>query len=267
MPLPQKLVSRLKRWYHSRNSALSSPTFPWPEGKRAALSLSFDDARLSQVKVGLPLLDRYNIKATFFVLPDPVEQQQQDWQRVLASGHEIGNHSLHHPCSGNFAWARTQALEDYSLSGMAEELRAANQRIAALLGTTPITFAYPCGQTFVGRGAATQSYVPLVAELFLAGRGFFAGGINDPGFADLAQIVASPMDNQRFSQILPLVQAAQATGGWLVLAGHEVGSRGFQTTFSSMLDKLLRYGVDRRNGLWLAPVGTVAHYIHEQRQS
>ena len=40
----------------------------WPEGKKTALSLTFDDARLSQVDQGLPLLDAYGVKATFYVL-------------------------------------------------------------------------------------------------------------------------------------------------------------------------------------------------------
>ena len=40
----------------------------WLEGKTAALSLTFDDARLSQVDQGLPLLDAYGVKATFYVL-------------------------------------------------------------------------------------------------------------------------------------------------------------------------------------------------------
>ncbi len=43
--------------------------FVWPEGKRVALSLTFDDARVSQAQVGIPLLDRYSVKATFYVSP------------------------------------------------------------------------------------------------------------------------------------------------------------------------------------------------------
>ena len=34
------------------------PAFHWPDGKRVAVSLSFDDARLSQMDVGLSLFDR-----------------------------------------------------------------------------------------------------------------------------------------------------------------------------------------------------------------
>ena len=43
--------------------------FPWPEGARAAVSLSFDDARPSQVDVGLPIFDRHGVKVTFFLVP------------------------------------------------------------------------------------------------------------------------------------------------------------------------------------------------------
>ncbi|HXI40557.1 MAG TPA: hypothetical protein VNH83_11290, partial [Bryobacteraceae bacterium] len=35
----------------------AAPAFHWPDGKRVAVSLSFDDARASQVDVGIPLFD------------------------------------------------------------------------------------------------------------------------------------------------------------------------------------------------------------------
>ena len=49
------------------------PAFKWPPGKRAAISLSFDDARLSQIDNGIALLEKYGIKATFFVSPATVK--------------------------------------------------------------------------------------------------------------------------------------------------------------------------------------------------
>ncbi len=39
--------------------------FAWPEGIKMALSLTFDDARLTQADKGIPLLDKYGVKATF----------------------------------------------------------------------------------------------------------------------------------------------------------------------------------------------------------
>jgi peptidoglycan/xylan/chitin deacetylase (PgdA/CDA1 family) len=43
--------------------------FQWPEGKKMGLSLTFDDARLTQVDKGIPLLDKYGVKATFYLSP------------------------------------------------------------------------------------------------------------------------------------------------------------------------------------------------------
>src|SRR4051794_28668148 len=54
--------------------------YPWPQGKLAALSLSFDDARESQVLVGTNLLNQYGIKATFFVEAPAVEKQLEGWK-------------------------------------------------------------------------------------------------------------------------------------------------------------------------------------------
>ena len=49
------------------------------------------------------------------------------------------------------------------------------------------------------------------------------------------------------------------------LAGHEMGEEGNQTTRLSMLKALLEYAKDPKNGIWIAPVGTVAKYIQQQK--
>lgn len=43
--------------------------FQWPSGFKCAVSLTFDDGLPSQLKVAVPLLDRYGVKATFYVNP------------------------------------------------------------------------------------------------------------------------------------------------------------------------------------------------------
>ena len=88
--------------------------FQWPEGKKMAISLTFDDARLSQPDLGIPLLDKYGVKATFYVSPDNMMQRVEAWKKAVKNGHDIGNHSLLHPCTGNFDWSRHKALENYS---------------------------------------------------------------------------------------------------------------------------------------------------------
>ena len=241
-------------------------TFAWPSGKRAAISLSFDDGRASQVDVGLDVLDAAGVKATFYVVPGAVADRRERWLRAVASGHEIGNHSLAHPCSGNFPWARGKALEEYTLAGIRRELEEANARIAGVLGVTPVTFAYPCGQTFVGRGEATASYVPVVSRLFLAGRGWLDEAPNDPSVVDLAQVFGASMDDQTFDDLRPLVEQTIENGGWLVLGGHDIGTtEGRQVTRVATLSALLAHAADPRQGLWIDTVGNVARYIRAAR--
>ena len=244
----------------------AASSFSWPEGKKVALSLTFDDGRPSQVDAGTALLDAYGAKATFYVVPDAVRQRLDGWKKAVATGHEIGNHSLNHPCTGNFAWARSKALEEYTLKKMRLELLEANKQLKDLLGVQPEVFAYPCGQKFVGRGRETKSYVPVVAELFRSGRGWLDEGPNDPTFLDPAQLTGMEMDGKEFEEILPLLENAKKTGQWVVLAGHEMGESGRQTTRLSMLKKLLEYAQDPANGIWIAPVGTVVKYVEEKRK-
>lgn len=127
-------------------------------------------------------------------------------------------------------------------------------------------FAYPCGQTFVGRGADTKSYIPVVASLFSSGRGWLDEGPNDPVFCDFAQLTGMEMDGKEFEEIRTIVENAKKNQQWVVLAGHEMGKSGNQTTHLSMLEKLIEYSRDPANGVWLAPVGTVGEYVKTMRK-
>jgi len=239
--------------------------FKWPEGKKAAISLTFDDARFSQVDTGTALLDKYGVKATFFVVPSSVEQRLDGWKKAVANGHEIGNHTMTHPCTGNFLWSRKNALENYSINDIQNEITECNTRIKELLGVTAEVFAYPCGQKFVGRDTNTKSYVPLISKMFILGRGWRDEALVDPLFCDLSQVSGIEMDGKGFDEILPLIEEAKKNGQWLILAGHEMGEGGVQTTQLSMLKQLIEYIQNPSNQIWIAPAGTVAEYIEKNR--
>ncbi len=240
--------------------------FPWPEGKKAAISLTFDDARLSQVDTGLPIFDRYGVRATFYVSPDRLEERLEGWKKASQNGHEIGNHTMTHPCTGNYPAFRYNALEEMTLYQMAREIDGATRAIEKLLGVRPESFAYPCGQTFVGRGKSAKSYVPLVAARFLSGRKWLSEGANAPAFCDLAQVLAIESDGKTFEQIRTLVDQATDDGRWLILAGHEIGNEAYQTTLASALENLCRYAKEPANGLWIDTVGNVGRYILKVRK-
>lgn len=243
----------------------ASPAFHWPEGKRVAVSLSFDDARASQVDVGVPLFDKYGAKVTFYVNPKNMEKRLDGWKKAAAKGYEIGNHSGSHPCSGNFTWSRNNAVENYTVAMIENEMDSANTDTERMLGVKPVTFAYPCGQKFIGRGAATKSYVPLVAQRFLVGRGFRDEAANDPVFCDLAQVLGVQSDGMSTEEMKKAVEDAAQEGGWLVFAGHEIGSPAYQTTSAAVLEQFLKYTNDPANGVWLDTVANVAEYIQAHR--
>ena len=238
--------------------------FRWPEGKRAAISLTFDDARLSQIDRGILILDEYGFKGTFYVSVGNLKERVEGWMKAVAAGHEIANHSVKHPCSGNFPFSRDRALEDYTLDMMRNEMNEANNIIEQFLGIRPVSFAYPCGQKYVGRGTNLKSYVPLVAEEFLTGRGWLDEWANDPAFCDMAQLMAMELDGKDFEQVKQIIDRTLTNGGWLVFCSHDVGDGGRQTTLASTLKALCEYAQDPANGVWLADVGTVARHILKQ---
>jgi len=208
--------------YEEQGQELPENEFKWPDGKKLAISLSFDDARLSQADKGFAVLDKYGVKASFYVSPDPLLLRLDAWQAAVENGHDIGNHSLLHSCTGNYSWSRHKALEDYTLERMSFELDSASRIIEEALGITPVSFGYPCGQTYIGRGLKTKSYVPLISAMFATGRTWLDEGPNDPGYCDLAQLTGMELDGKNFEQILSLIESSRETGSWLILAGHEI---------------------------------------------
>lgn len=246
-------------------STFAQSSFAWPDGKQMAISLSFDDARESQVLIGTNLLNQYDVKATFYVVPSSVKKQLDGWKNAVKNGHEIGNHTLTHPCTGNFSWSRKNALEDYSIKSMKNEIKECNKQIKDLLQIECNVFAYPCGQKYVGSSTNTKSYVPLVAKTFQSGRGWMDEAPNDPMHCNFSQLTCIEMDGKTFEQLLPIVKEAKKNGTWLVFGGHEINESGAQTTRVETLRKLMEYVNDPVNSIWIQPVGTVTKYIKDQR--
>lgn len=62
-----------------------------------AVYLTFDDGPIPEATpYVLDVLARYGIKATFFMVGDNVRKHPELYQRVVAEGHRIGNHTHNH---------------------------------------------------------------------------------------------------------------------------------------------------------------------------
>lgn len=225
----------------------------WPNGAAAAVSLTYDDGLDSQVKYAAPVLDRLGLKATFFLSGNNLAQ----FAPLAKSGHELGSHTLTHPCN--------PALAALSLPDMASELDAGNAAVQALGVSTELTFAYPCGQMSVTGGA---SYVPLVKERFRAARGV-AGVVAEPANVDLFNVPALfPPSSSDGSDAIAFIQRAEHSHGWAVIGVHGVSEAGeYLQLPQAAHDKVLDYLSEHASTIWTAPFGTVAAAIAACRPS
>lgn len=66
-------------------------------GGKPAVYLTFDDGPIpEQTPWVLDVLDRYGIKATFFMVGDNVRRHPELLEEVRRRGHSYGNHTMHH---------------------------------------------------------------------------------------------------------------------------------------------------------------------------
>lgn len=74
------------------------PDALWRMDKREkVVYLTFDDGPIPEVTpFVLDILDRYNIKATFFMVGDNVRKYPEIFEMVKSRGHRVGNHTFNH---------------------------------------------------------------------------------------------------------------------------------------------------------------------------
>jgi peptidoglycan/xylan/chitin deacetylase (PgdA/CDA1 family) len=74
-----------------------TPLFERTDGvKEKAIALTFDDGPSLYTLSILRILERYGIKATFFMIGKHIERYPQIVKQVASKGHLIGNHSYNH---------------------------------------------------------------------------------------------------------------------------------------------------------------------------
>lgn len=92
------------------------PGVIWEVDDPAGLYLTFDDGPTPGVTEWiLNTLDRYDAKATFFVLGKNVELYPDLYQMILDRGHKIGNHTYSH--QKGWAMSLDRYVEDVDLAG------------------------------------------------------------------------------------------------------------------------------------------------------
>ena len=82
----------------------------------------------------LDILDKYNVKATFFLVGFWVDKYPNQIEEIHRRGHEIGNHSTTHP-----------KMSTLSKTQIEEEIGVTDKKITEIINTKPTVFRPPFG--------------------------------------------------------------------------------------------------------------------------
>ena len=103
---------------------------PW-NGHKAAASLTFDDGDPSHLDTVIPELNRRKLKGTFYLIANRIDRKDE-WRKILADGHEIGNHTLDH-----------KHINELTPKDEEAQSVGAKNVLQKEFGVPVLTFAYP----------------------------------------------------------------------------------------------------------------------------
>ena len=237
-------------------------TWNWPRGADAAISLTYDDGMDSGLDHAIPDLEQAGFRGTFYLSFGccRVKIRQADWRNAFLSGHEIGNHTVHHPCRGP---NHRHNLETYTPERIQKEIRVAHRWLDQKIGVDKYrTFAYPCGHVAIGNPPDENSFLSAVRAYHFAAR-LAGGGINNPSLvaSNPLKIKAAVIGYPHGKEVEPFIEYCEQAvklRGWGVIVFHGIGDR-WLTTERVVHQQLIGHLQDRR--FWVAPVKEVAKYV------
>ena len=241
--------------------------FTWPESTRGAVSVSYDDALPCHYEVVAPAWEAHGLGATFYTNINSLMDAPQAWREVAAKGHELGNHSIFHPCRkrGESSWlADEYDLRAYTPRRWSDEMRVANAILSSIDGKGERSFGNTCCNTELGEGETLQSLDPLIEELFVAARGPHIDQVVDVSTINFEALGHFGGDGCDFDRLRQEIDAAVTSGGWIIYMIHGVG----EGTHGMYVDpevhqRLVDYLGGRQDTIWTAPVATVARHLRD----
>lgn len=92
------IITSLSLWKisNSRTYQAFGEIYPRVNTSEKCVALSFDDGPTEKTEEILAVLNSLNVKATFFVTGEGLENNMIEGQKIVAAGHELGNHTYSH---------------------------------------------------------------------------------------------------------------------------------------------------------------------------
>lgn len=106
--------------------------------KNVSITFDINWAEKDNLESILNILDKYNVKGTFFIMGGWVNYSEENANKLIKineGGHEIGNHSYIHP-----------SFTKISIDRMKDELKKTDDIIEKYTGKKPQLFRFPSGE-------------------------------------------------------------------------------------------------------------------------
>ncbi len=235
--------------------------------KKAAVVLTYDDALSQHLDNAIPVLDSLGLKATFYLTASypGCTQRITDWKRAAVKGHELGNHTLFHPCIGGKGreWVKPgQDMNTYTVQRMADEIRMTNVFLEALDGKKKRTFAFPCADTKIHDTA----YIDGLRNDLIAARNVRAE-MHTIDKIDLYNVDCYMVNGETAEQMIEWVKKAKQTNSLLVILFHGVGGGNSLNVSLPEHRRFLEYLQKDQKDIWVAPMLEVAEYIKKYQHN
>jgi peptidoglycan-N-acetylglucosamine deacetylase len=245
--------------------------FIWPNGAAGAVSLTYDDALTCHFEAVGPQLESAGLHGTFNLIVGRVGffGNVAEWKNLAAHGHELGNHTVFHPCRSEPPNPRPLHDPGYNLCAYTEkrfrdELELANWALSTTDGRTERTYANTCHHNYLGSGSSQQSIEPILHDYFVAARGERTDRAIDIAQVNYQNMGTAGADKRTFVDLRDEIDATIAAGNWIVYTIHGVGEGTHKGYVDSEEHRLLAewLGANRKR-IWTAPMIEIAKYLSQ----
>jgi hypothetical protein len=244
------LRNRPEKERHATNpeTGLTATICKWHDGRRAALSIRFDDSHPTHLSTAIPILDEYGFRGTFIVNPgtpaggSPRPRQHSafqdhlgEWQAVAQGGrHELANHTLDHQ------GARNDEEMDYQIGAAAQAIWALSPDKSKLIA--------------LNLGGGTWWTTTRTLRFYLDKYHLFDAASGSTGMDDVY--------GDRVPRFRQRLEKHLETGGWYRVHYHAIGKglSSSEENFRAALDIAREHEYD----LWIAGMADIYKYQTER---
>ncbi|MGR3810778.1 sialate O-acetylesterase [Jiulongibacter sp. NS-SX5] len=242
---------------------IDEPKKLW-QGRKAAVVLTYDDALNVHLDKAIPALNEYELQGTFYLtaFSEASSKRVKDWKRAASYGHELGNHTLYHPCDarkpGRSWLTEERDLGRYTTQRIVDEVSMTNTFLNALDGKLERTFAYTCGDTETREG----SFVDAIADDFVALRGV-EGQLNIIGRTNLKNVYSYGINGESGDELIALVKKAEEENALITFLFHGVGGEHSLNVSEEAHAELVKYLGQNKDKVWTTTMLEAAHHVKE----